>query len=93
MDRILATKNHENRPFLVVDKLCASVLAFDMRGQLLGAAPALIGTTVGDEAAEGIGSRQLDSIEVADRTTPAGRYVAYLGLNILNEKVECFLLS
>ncbi len=87
VDRILATKNHENRPFLVVDKLCASVLAFDMRGQLLGAAPALIGTTVGDEAAEGIGSRQLDSIEVADRTTPAGRYVAYLGLNILNEKI------
>jgi len=87
VERVLITSNHQHMPFLVVDKLCASVFVFDLNGKLLGAAPALIGTTVGDEAADGIGSRQLDSIGVEDRTTPSGRYLAYLGLNLLNEKI------
>ena len=73
------THDNQNRPFIVIDKVRAQVLAFDAGGQLIGAAPALLGITKGDDSAPGVGERELRKIPVRDRTTPAGRFVAKYG--------------
>jgi hypothetical protein len=68
--------------FVIVDKAKAKVFVFDAEGRLLGAAPALLGLTVGDHAVPGIGDRKLSSIRKDERTTPAGRFVAQIGPNL-----------
>jgi len=73
------THDNQNRPVIVVDKVHARVLAFDAEGQPVGAAPALLGITRGDDSAPGVGERELRKIPVADRTTPAGRFLAKYG--------------
>jgi hypothetical protein len=73
------TQDNQNRPFIVIDKVHAQVLVFDAEGQPVGAAPALLGITRGDDSAPGVGERELRKIPVADRTTPAGRFVAKYG--------------
>ena len=65
--------------FVILDKKSAEVFVFDARGQILGAAPALIGLAPGDDTAPGIGDRPLSRIRPDERTTPAGRFVASLG--------------
>jgi hypothetical protein len=60
---------------------------FDANGLLLGAAPALIGSAVGDDSAPGIGDRELSNIPPKDRTTPAGRFVARFGKAAGNREV------
>lgn len=66
-------------PFMIVDKRNAKVFLFDGRGQLKGAAPALLGLGRGDESVAGIGQRRLATISPKERTTPAGRFEASLG--------------
>jgi len=44
-----------------------------------GEAPVLIGTTVGDRSEPYVGDRELSSIPLPERTTPAGRYLAAWG--------------
>lgn len=79
---IAETADNQGLPFLVVDKVNARVLAFDAQGNLLGAAPALVGLTPGDISPPGIGDRPLSAIGPKDRITPAGRFVASLGENL-----------
>lgn len=67
-----------NRPYLIIDKVNATVFAFSAAGKLLDAKPALLGIARGDDTATGIGDRSLASIRLADRTTPAGRFIASL---------------
>ena len=74
-------------PFLIVDKADAKVFVFDAQGRLLGAAPALLGLAVGDTSVAGIGDRKLSSIPPAQRTTPAGRFVAFMGMATRKEDV------
>src|SRR5674476_1663356 len=45
-------------------------------------ARALLGSALGDDSVPGIGDRKLSSIRPEERTTPAGRFVAALGLNL-----------
>ena len=78
-DWIVASADHGSLPFVIVDKKDAEVFVFDGQGQILGAAPALLGLAVGDDSAPGIGDKPLSAIPTKDRTTPAGRFVAYLG--------------
>lgn len=66
-------------PFLIVDKIHAHVFAFSAEGTPRGSAPILIGLTRGDTSRPGIGDRRLADIPPADRTTPAGRFIAALG--------------
>lgn len=66
-------------PFLIVDKLAAEVFVFDASGVLLGSAPALLGSALGDDTAPGVGDRELSQIPLEDRTTPAGRFIADIG--------------
>lgn len=66
-------------PFVVVDKIGATVFVFDRGGRLKGAAPALLGIGRGDDSVPGIGQRRLATMKPDERTTPAGRFQASLG--------------
>lgn len=81
-DWVLASGDNAGLPFMLVDKKEARVFLFHADGQLSGAAPALLGLAVGDESVPGIGQRSLASIRPDERTTPAGRFVANLDLNL-----------
>ncbi|WP_205853008.1 hypothetical protein [Polaromonas sp. AER18D-145] len=74
-------------PFMIIDKVQARVFMFDAQGQLRGAANALLGLAVGDDSVPGIGQRKLSSIRPAERTTPAGRFVASLDRDIHGQEV------
>lgn len=81
-DWVLDSGDNQGLPFLIVDKVHATVFAFDALGLMKGAAPALIGEGIGDDSVPGIGTRKLSSILPHERTTPAGRFVASLDKNI-----------
>ncbi|EIZ77335.1 hypothetical protein WSK_4121 [Novosphingobium sp. Rr 2-17] len=76
--------SHDNHalPFVIIDKVNATVFAFDGAGILRGAAPALLGMARGDDSVPGIGQRKLATITPAERTTPAGRFQASLGRDL-----------
>ncbi len=74
-------------PFLIVDKRQAKVYAFDVDGHLRGAAPVLLGLSRGDESVPGIGERKIADIRPHERTTPAGRFIAELGVNTKGEDI------
>jgi hypothetical protein len=76
---VLATNDNHYLPFIIVDKIPAKVYVFDNGGHLLGASFALLGKARGDDSAPGIGSKKLSAIRADERTTPAGRFVAFLG--------------
>jgi hypothetical protein len=78
-DWVMATGDHTDQPFVIIDKINARVFAFDSRGNLLGAAPALLGLAQGDDNPPGIGDKPLAMITPAERITPSGRFVAALG--------------
>ena len=76
---VVATDDNGALPFVVIDKVAASILVFDADGRLLGAAPVLVGLAPGDDSAVGVGDRKLSAIKPDERTTPAGRFVAKFG--------------
>ena len=78
-DWIAASGDNRALPFVIIDKVNAKVFAFDKRAHLIGAAAALLGIGKGDASVPGIGKRRLAAIKPAERTTPAGRFVASLG--------------
>ncbi len=84
---MVASSDNRNLPFIVIDKAQARVFAFDAQGSLRGATAALLGTAVGDDSVPGIGQRKLSTIRPHERTTPAGRFVAYLDRDIHGEEV------
>jgi len=77
-DRVVGSRDNQAMPFMIIDKLNARVLLFDPAGRLLGASAALLGQARGDDSTPGIGERPIASILPAERTTPAGRFVASL---------------
>lgn len=76
---VVASRDADGLPFLIVDKQNARVLIFDPEGHLGDASPALLGLARGDDSVPGIGQRKLSSIKPSERTTPAGRFAAELG--------------
>jgi|SRR5690606_23387476 len=76
---IAASGDNGTQPYMVIDKQAAALLVFDAKGKLLGASPVLIGVARGDDSSPGIGSKDLSKIGPAERTTPAGRFVARYG--------------
>ena len=86
-DWVVDSGDNRSLPFAIVDKTEAKVFVFDAGGRLRGAAPALLGLARGDDAVPGIGERPLSSIPPAERTTPAGRFVAALGMNARGEDI------
>jgi hypothetical protein len=73
--------------FAIIDKIDAKVYVFDPNGRLRGAAPVLLGLSKGDDTVPGIGDKSLSEIRPADRTTPAGRFLASMGDNISGKDV------
>ena len=75
----ISSGDHRDLPFAIVDKRAAQILVFDASGKLRGMAPVLLGSATGDHSAPGVGDRELADIPQADRTTPAGRFLAGYG--------------
>ena len=76
---VTASRDNGKRPFIVIDKVAAEVLVFDAKGLLMGMTPALVGIAHGDDATPGVGDKELSEIGPAEKTTPAGRYLARIG--------------
>lgn len=72
---------HDNGtlPYIVIDKQAASLSLFDAKGTFLGETPVLLGIGIGDDSTPGVGAKDLSEIGPAERTTPAGRFVAKFG--------------
>jgi hypothetical protein len=81
------TGDHQNKSIVIVDKKGASVYVFDQSGHLKGNAPVLLGAAVGDHTVPGIGDKPIGQVLPEERTTPAGRYVAEVGMNMRGEDV------
>ena len=86
-DWVVDSADNGKLPFAIVDKVDARVFVFDAQGQLRGASSTLLGLAVGDDSVPGIGQRKLSSIRPAERTTPAGRFVASLDRDIHGQEV------
>jgi len=88
VDWVLRTRDHDGRPFAVVDKRMAKIYVFDARGALAGHSAALLGSTWGDDTVPGVGERaQTGSVRLDERTTPAGRFESRPGRNDKGEHV------
>ncbi len=79
--------DHQQRAVVVVDKKAAKVYVFDAGGRIQGAAPALLGSAIGDHTVPGIGDKPIAQVLPAERTTPAGRFIAEPGVNANGEDV------
>ncbi|WP_242185223.1 hypothetical protein [Sphingomonas sp. CARO-RG-8B-R24-01] len=81
--RVIAwvASEHDNGalPYIVIDKQAASLSLFTADGQFIGETPVLLGIGVGDDSSPGVGAKNLSDIGPAERTTPAGRFVAKFG--------------
>ncbi len=78
-DWVATSGDNRKLPFAVIDKKAASLTLFDARGMPLAQVPVLIGIALGDDATPGVGAKKLEEIGPAEKTTPAGRYLAKFG--------------
>lgn len=76
---VAATHDNGRLPYAVIDKPTASLFLFGTKGNLIGQVPVLLGIGVGDDSTPGVGAKSLEEIGPAERTTPAGRFVAKFG--------------
>lgn len=83
----LRTGDSGERAVVVVDKRAAKVYVFGSDGTLKGATPALVGSAVGDHTVPGVGDKPIAEVLPAERTTPAGRFIAEPGINAGGEDV------
>lgn len=85
--QVVASRNNQELPFLVIDKVQARVWIFTAEGRVLGQTAALLGLAIGDDSVPGIGKRRLATIRPGERTTPAGRFLSSLGPNLQGQAV------
>lgn len=78
-DWVMRSGDNDDLPFAIVDKTAAMVFVYGADGEMLGATPALVGLTPGDDSTPGIGDRELSDIPPEERTTPAGRFLGAYG--------------
>lgn len=78
-DWIAASHDNHALPYAVIDKHAASLILFDGAGKLVSQVPVLLGIASGDDATPGVGSKKLGEIGPAEKTTPAGRFLAKFG--------------
>ncbi len=83
----VASRNHADAPFAVIDKHRTHLYVFDSGGRLRGQTPVLLGHAPGDDSVPGIGQRKIEQVRPEERTTPAGRFDVASGRNLLNETV------
>jgi hypothetical protein len=80
-DQVLRTKDNRGLPFLIIDKVGASVTVFDAQGRVRAAAPVLLGIAKGDRFAPGSAEKDMYQTHVSERITPAGRFLAERGID------------
>jgi hypothetical protein len=81
-DWVVDSGDNKNMPFVILDKKEAKVFVFHAHGGLRGAAPVLLGITVGDDSFPGVGNKPLSQVKPEEKTTPAGRFLAASDKNI-----------
>lgn len=84
---ISSARDNGRLPYIVIDKPAATMFLFDAKGKQLAKAPVLLGIALGDDATPGIGSKNLSEIGPAEKTTPAGRFLARYGIAAGKQKV------
>lgn len=84
---VVDSGDNRGMPFVIIDKVEAKVFVFYPDGRIRGAAPVLLGLAPGDDAVPGIGNRVMSSIRPEERTTPAGRFLSYLGINYYKKDI------
>ena len=84
---IAQNRDHQGKPFFLIDKVNATLYVFDQHARLTAQSPVLLGAAVGDDSVPGIGDRPMAQILPSERTTPAGRFVAEAGRNLQGEDV------
>jgi hypothetical protein len=84
---VAASNDNHALPWAVVDKPNAAIFLFDAKGKPLAAEPVLIGIAKGDEASPGVGSKKLADLGPAEKTTPAGRFLAKFGIPVGGQRV------
>jgi len=81
------THDHRNKSFVIVDKKDAKLYVFDPAGRLRASSPVLLGSAIGDDTVPGIGDKPIAQVLPEERTTPAGRFIAEIGMNMRGEDV------
>jgi len=84
---VTAAGDNHGLPYLIVDKTQAALFMFDGKGVPLAREAVLIGIAPGDDATAGVGSKKLAEIGPAEKTTPAGRYLARFGVPFRGERI------
>ena len=87
LEGVARSRNNDGLPYMIIDKRRAHLWVFDRAGRLQGDAPVLLGLARGDHTVPGIGDRELSQIKPEERTTPAGRFLAEVGMNARGEDV------
>lgn len=86
-DWVAASQDNRALPYIIIDKQGAAAYLFDAKGKPLAHAPVLIGIAPGDDATPGIGAKSLSEIGPAEKTTPAGRFLAKFGVAAGKQRV------
>jgi hypothetical protein len=86
-DWVTRSRDNDGLPFMIIDKRQAHLWVFDRTGKPQGNAPVLLGVARGDHTVPGIGDKKLSEITTEERTTPAGRFLAEVGMNMRGEDV------
>lgn len=84
---IAESGDNQSLPYIIIDKPAAAILVYDAKGTPVASGPVLIGIAQGDDASPGVGSKNLSEIGPAEKTTPAGRYLARFGRAAGNARV------
>lgn len=84
----IRAQDHGRMPFAIVDKRHARIHLFDAAGREQGSSSILLGQAIGDDMAPHVGEHaQVGKVPLAERTTPAGRFVTEPGRNLKGERV------
>jgi hypothetical protein len=84
---VTASDDNGDLPYMVIDKTTGRLSLFDAEGTPAGEAPVLIGKAVGDDSSPGVGGKKLSQLGPAEKTTPAGRFLAKFGRAAGNQQV------
>ncbi len=86
-DWVADSRDAAGLDFIIIDKKHARMHVFGADARLRASTPVLLGAARGDDSVPGIGARPVAEVRPAERTTPAGRFVAERGRNLLGEDV------
>ena len=84
---VVDSGDNQGMPFALVDKTDAKLFVFEPGGHLQDVGPCLVGLAKGDVSEPDIGKKKLSQVRPSQRTTPAGRFVACMGVDVKGKTV------